>query len=65
MVVEFTGMTFVAVLRGDGVTGKKPGKQSLPHFRTSPVFHDRMGLCCTNYGCPRIMSAVEPSRTRR
>ncbi len=44
MVVEFTGMTFVAVLRRDGVTGKQPGKQSLPRFRTSPVFHDRIVL---------------------
>ncbi len=53
MEVEFTGNHSAGGLAGDGVMGKHPGKQSLPHFRTSPVFHERMGSCFTSHGTPR------------
>ncbi len=39
-------------------------EQVLPHFRTSPVFQEMTGSCCTNHGCPRFTSAVESSRNQ-
>ncbi len=65
MDVEWMGNETGIAGEGRGRCGKQWEKQSSPHFRTSPVFQERMGLCCTSQGRPSMISTVEPSRTSK
>lgn len=37
----------------------------MPHFRSSPLVQDRMGMWIMSHGRPRIIPVVDFSRTRR
>lgn len=68
------GLSMEVVLRGKisgggfggaGRLGKHDGKHWSPHWRISPDDQETIGLCCTSQGRPRMISAIEPSRTRK
>ncbi len=64
MDVELTGSTGKN-LTGVGSSGKQSGKQSLPHFRISPVDHEMDGLWEMSHGRPNSIPAVDSSRTNK
>ncbi len=64
MDVELTGIIGTDEM-GLGRLGKHPGKHSLPRFRTSPVDHEMEGLWEMSQGRPRMIPAVDFSRTNR